>query len=450
MARKRWKIGGLAVTAAALMIAMPGVATAADYSGGAGSMTKTFGPTQSPYLDLPVVAFAVDNPGATNIPPDWLEHQGFVYGVLYDAIEVTFPGADPQFAYCIDPDLPFGDPVAGDPQALAEIDRATLGLTAQQRQRIEFILTHSVPARTPAEVLTAAGLEPTALDEAFGNLPAAVAAVTQLAVQAALGAFPDQQVASLATGYTPEQMIGYGLVVYNWSEEGGWRMSQRAVGKTGAMEVADLFNYFVTNWDTPPAAEPTLTITSPLANWAPVGSRVGPYVVRTNAAPVQLSTDFGALVDAAGNPISVAADGTEFYLAGAQPGTATISATASVIRDRVVYLQDEVLTGTQRVAMSVTEPFTLAASATGLLTSVVIPPVDTVQPTTATTVSPPATSTTVSSPNSSPISATVSMPQMLPATGSDTSNTALLAILTTCIGMVLVAGARRRRPARRG
>jgi LPXTG-motif cell wall-anchored protein len=136
----------------------------------------------------------------------------------------------------------------------------------------------------------------------------------------------------------------------------------------------------------------SLAVTPPADTEAPAGELVGPYVVSTTAATVTLTPSAGVTVtDGTGAPLAgPVTDGTELWLLSADPGSATLtaSADATVHAGRVFAKR-----GIQRLILANSMETVVEAEVTAQWGEV--PGSTTSTPSTTDTTVPPSTDTTV-------------------------------------------------------
>jgi hypothetical protein len=76
-------------------------------------------------------------------------------------------------------------------------------------------------------------------------------------------------------------------------------------------------------------AEPVALAIDPATATGQVGTKVGPYTVRSGAGPVNLTATGGKLVDQDGNPVTSLGDGGKFWVTSDTAGEVTIDAKGS-------------------------------------------------------------------------------------------------------------------------
>src|SRR5262245_13189374 len=156
-----------------------------------------------------------------------------------------------------------------------------------------------------------------------------------------------------------------------------------------------------------PTGDLELSIEAP-ADLHPIpGQLVGPYVVHTNAASVELSPEDGLMVHKEnGDDFGTTAhDGDELWLMAAEDGTLKLSATATGVKSGVQFFTNEQF---QDFGLAVVSPQSVDASVSVTFTT---PPVTTTPPTTTPPTTVPITSeTTVVTPQTTVVGPTTTVP----------------------------------------
>jgi LPXTG-motif cell wall-anchored protein len=163
--------------------------------------------------------------------------------------------------------------------------------TVKNLDQIQWVLVHSVPNVTAADVLKAANVE-------------------------------------RPEGVSDRQLE---VLVYAATQGGIWHFSDgldvAGSDRPGYATVKAVYDYLVGNAGSEKEPGPTLSIT-PATATAHVGEKLGPYTVKSSA-PATLKATGGTIVDAAGTPVTgPVANGGQFYVTGNTVGKVTVDATA--------------------------------------------------------------------------------------------------------------------------
>lgn len=179
---------------------------------------------------------------------------------------------------------------------------------------------------------------------------------TTVGVQYAEGTWSDANVSNLAAvtavlrhGYpneTPTNLaVEAGLTDATASQAAAatqaaiWHFSDGVnLDPTNDPVIVAIYDMLVATAGSASEPSPTLTISPDTANGT-IGGLIGPFTVHTNAATVNLSVADAQIVNAAGEPITTAVDGDDFYVKAGTIGEFVISADATVtVRSGRVFL----------------------------------------------------------------------------------------------------------------